>query len=557
MGAADDQQLAEEPTPTSTKATKQVTFKDTHLDQPLAPSTSPPAGGPEDPPIFDPGDSNVEVSEHEDDGFESASDGDDAEQTDGNGQHATPAKRFTGVPRAKNSPVASTPAVRRSSRTPQTRDFFDPTVPAASWHSGAGQSSPDMAAIEDPEATDVRLHACDATLEHLAARAGSLVGRGVIAFAANTPVELPPVPETIHQALSSPEAEAWREAALTELAAINKAEVWDLVPEPPNTNIVSSRWVFARKLNANGEVVCHKARLCARGFTQVEGIDFHETYAPTAKWPSIRMLMALVAARDWHALQIDVVSAYLHATLDEEVFMRQPPGFEVHASAAVRDSDMNQREDVAAVTLDTGGGTGGGTAANMEQRRGTKQVRLVCRLKKSLYGLKQSARNWDADLVSALCEWGLEPCGNDDCLFVHYRGDMVIIVVAVYVDDMIVAGPKLTVLEDFLRWLESRYSCKRLGEAAFLLGIAISRDGSKRVLRMSQAQFVQTVLERFGMQHCIPRFDPAEHDMSANEGAQATKAEAKHSSASLAHCCGCASSHVLTLHSQCAGWHVS
>lgn len=137
------------------------------------------------------------------------------------------------------------------------------------------------------------------------------------------------------------------------MEALDNNEVWDLVELPTRINPISNKWVFKRKLNAVGKLEKYKARLVAKGYSQVEGIDFGEIFSPVAKLTSIRFLLSIAAAFDLEVEQMDVKTTFLHGDLEEEIYMKQPEGFVV---------------------------------------KGKKE--LVCKLKKSLYGLKQSPRMW-------------------------------------------------------------------------------------------------------------------------------------------------------------------
>ena len=148
----------------------------------------------------------------------------------------------------------------------------------------------------------------------------------------------------------------WWPACKAEMSSLWKAGTYELVPRsslPPGANVITSKWVFKTKLGAAGELIKHKARIVARGFTQRFGVDYDETYAPVARIASIRILFALAAWWDWEIHQMDVCSAFLNGELDQPVHMEQPDGFVVQG-----------KED------------------------------WVCRLKKSLYGLKQAGRTW-------------------------------------------------------------------------------------------------------------------------------------------------------------------
>jgi hypothetical protein len=160
-------------------------------------------------------------------------------------------------------------------------------------------------------------------------------------------------PRTVRETMDSKNEKLWKKAMAEEMAALDKNEASDLVELSTGRNPIGNKWVFKRKLNAEGKVEKYKARLVAKGYSQVEGIDFSEIFSPFAKLTSIRFLLYVVVAFDFEVEQMDVKTTFLHGDLKEEIYMKQPKDFVV---------------------------------------KGKNE--LVCKLKKSLYGLKQSPRMW-------------------------------------------------------------------------------------------------------------------------------------------------------------------
>lgn len=170
------------------------------------------------------------------------------------------------------------------------------------------------------------------------------------------------VPRNVQEALNDLN---WKLAVMEEMNALRRSGTWEIVDPPRGKKIVGCKWVFTIKCNADGSVERYKARLVAKGFTQTYGIDYQETFAPVAKINSIRILLSLAVNSDWPLHQLDVKNAFLIGDLKEEVFMSLPPGF--------------------------------------EKRLGSDKV---CRLKKSLYGLKQSPRAWFERFGKAVISYG-------------------------------------------------------------------------------------------------------------------------------------------------------
>ena len=204
-----------------------------------------------------------------------------------------------------------------------------------------------------------------------------LFSSGFALVSLETPLNSEPV--TFRQALNSPDAESWITAMKEEYQSLIEAGTFMLVQLPKGANLVSCRWVFKLKLNPDGTVNRHKARLVARGFTQRHGIDYDLTFAPVVKLQSIRALLAIAAALGWEIHQMDVVTAYLNGELEHEIYMAQPEGF-----------------------------------VNNENKG------LVCLLKKSLYGLKQAGRSWNHKIHEVLVKLGFRRLEADYCVY-HFR----------------------------------------------------------------------------------------------------------------------------------------
>jgi hypothetical protein len=277
-------------------------------------------------------------------------------------------------------------------------------------------------------------------------------------------------PRTYEEALQSPEAARWRQAMDEELAALEKNGTWKLCEAPAGAKVLGSKWAYKVKRDESGRVVRYKARLVAQGFAQVEGLDFLSTYAPVARLSSIRVILALAAREDWHVDNMDVDNAYLQSPVEEEVFMRQPKGYVQH---------------------------------------GAKGRVLVCRVHKSLYGLKQSANNWYGVINGWLKKYGFKASQADVCVYVLRKGDLIVII-ALYVDDLLLASNDRKLLDQVKRDISTMFSMKDLGELRFMLGMEVVRDRAAKTIEIRQPAYVDQVLERYGMSDCKPVMTPAQ-----------------------------------------------
>ncbi|CAJ2646845.1 unnamed protein product [Trifolium pratense] len=242
-----------------------------------------------------------------------------------------------------------------------------------------------------------------------------------------------------------------------EMLSLEKNQTWKLVPLPKNKRVVGSKWVFKRKEGIPGvEAPRYKARLVAKGFTQVEGIDYNEIFSPVVKHCSIRVLMAIVNMYDLELEQMDVKTAFLHGELEETIYMQQPEGF-------VEDNSK------------------------------------VCLLKKSLYGLKQSLRQWYRRFDDFLLKTGFVRSNYDSCVYMMKRNKKVILYLLLYVDDILMASSDKHEIQKLKEKLNGEFEMKDLGNAKMILGMDILRDRSKGELFLSQHDYLKKVVERFRM----------------------------------------------------------
>lgn len=276
------------------------------------------------------------------------------------------------------------------------------------------------------------------------------------------------VPSTYLEATSGKFANEWKQAADDEINSLVKNETWSLVKLPVGKVAIPTKWVFQIKTNENGEVSRLKARIVAKGFFQQFGRDYEDTFAPVARFSSIRTILSIAATEGMVIEQLDVASAFLQGNLEEEVYVTQPDGYVVSG-----------KED------------------------------LVYRLHKSLYGLKQAPRQWNRTMHEFLVEISFERCEEDWCLYARRNGQSKSFIL-LYVDDLIMASTNQDEMAEIKASMSKRFEVKLLGELKFFLGIRIERDESKRIIKLSQKAYIEETLLRFGMESCKPARTPQE-----------------------------------------------
>ncbi|RVX10385.1 Retrovirus-related Pol polyprotein from transposon RE1 [Vitis vinifera] len=240
--------------------------------------------------------------------------------------------------------------------------------------------------------------------------------------------------KSTHEALSHP---GWRQAMVDEMAALHSNGTWDLVVLPSGKSTVGCRWVYAVKVGPDGQVDRLKARLVAKGYTQVYGSDYGDTFSPVAKIASVRLLLSMAAMCSWPLYQLDIKNAFLHGDLAEEVYMEQPPGFVAQGESG-----------------------------------------LVCRLRRSLYGLKQSPRAWFSRFSSVVQEFGMLRSTADHSVFYHHNSLGQCIYLVVYVDDIVITGSDQDGIQKLKQHLFTHFQTKDLGKLKYFLGIEIAQSSS-------------------------------------------------------------------------------
>lgn len=245
----------------------------------------------------------------------------------------------------------------------------------------------------------------------------------------------------------------WREAMQKEIAALEENNTWTITDLPTGKTPIGCKWVFKIKYHADGTIERHKARLVAKGYTQQHGVDYLEIFSPVASITTIRTMLAEAVAKGWIIQQLDVNNAFLHGDLNEEVYMKLPPGFQAQSS------------------------------------------KQVCKLTRSLYGLKQASRQWNAKLTQALLSMGFSQAVSDPSLFTQVTTKSFTAVLA-YVDDLIIAGDSMESIQRLKQFLNDTFKIKDLGCLKYFLGIEACRTSEG--LNICQRKYALDILKEAG-----------------------------------------------------------
>uniref|UniRef100_A0A2N9FZI4 Integrase catalytic domain-containing protein n=1 Tax=Fagus sylvatica TaxID=28930 RepID=A0A2N9FZI4_FAGSY len=244
----------------------------------------------------------------------------------------------------------------------------------------------------------------------------------------------------------------WCEAMTAEITALEANQTWSLTPLPPGKTPI--------------------------GYNQQEGFDYFETFSPVAKFVTVRCLLAIAAVKGWVLYQLDVNNAFLHGELDEEVYMTLPPGF--HSKGEQSHSPS-----------------------------------IVCKLQKSLYGLKQASRQWFSKFSTTLLQHGFTQSKADYSLFTKQHGSC-FIALLVYVDDILIASNDATAVAQLKTYLDSQFKLKDLGPVRYFLGLEIAR--SSKGISVSQRKYALEIMEDAGMLGCKPARCPMDQNLKLSKG---------------------------------------
>ncbi|WVZ89575.1 LOW QUALITY PROTEIN: hypothetical protein U9M48_035957 [Paspalum notatum var. saurae] len=260
-------------------------------------------------------------------------------------------------------------------------------------------------------------------------------------------------PKTYKEAVMGPDSKKWLEVIRSELKSMADNQVWNWVEPLDQVRPIECKWI-----DTDGNVHIYKARLVAKGFRQIQGVDYAETFLPIGMLKSIQILLAIPAYHDYEVSQMDVKTAFLNGNLSEDMYMTQPDGF-------------------------------------VDPQNAWK----VCKLLKSIYGLKQASRSWNLRFDEVVKGFGFIKNVEEPCVYKKWERARLSGLI-LYVDDILLIGNDIPMLEAMKDSFRKSFSMKDLGEAAYILGIKIYRD--------SQSTYIDKVLKWFNMHDSKKGFLP-------------------------------------------------
>ena len=263
---------------------------------------------------------------------------------------------------------------------------------------------------------------------------------------------------TVKEALSGPDAPEWLLAIEKEWNSLKKLKVWKLAYLPDDANAIPCEWKLKRKRDSDGNKSVLKARLVAGGHKQILGVDCFETASPTARGDTIKIAYALAASKGYVIHHVDIATAFLNATLTEDIYMCQPAGYDI------------------------------------------EHPDMVCKLLKSMYGLKQAPREWYKELCNALGVLGFQVCPVDPACFKRYDSKGSVLFLVIIVDDLMIMSPKKNLVSQFKKEIQEKFEARDLGDIEFYNGCKITLEESGTV-HMGQPAYARSIVAAAGQQN--------------------------------------------------------
>ncbi len=279
------------------------------------------------------------------------------------------------------------------------------------------------------------------------------------------------VPKTQRQALSedNPYHAKWAESIRAENESLEKTSALTIMELPPGVRTLGLKWVFKVKENEDGSVERFKARCTILGNLQIEGLDYDETFSPVVRYKTVRAILAIAAAKGYLLHNMDVDTAFLYGSMEgeQDVYIEVPQGYNVPADLANSGKPLCAKVNV------------------------------------GIYGLKQAPRLWNQTIHAFMTSKGFKRCDSDPCLYTK-SVDGEEILVAIFVDDLIIAGSNIDIIQSFKDDISAQFNMKDLGELSFILGMSVRRDMDAGTITLFQSKYINDILIRFGMDGCTP-----------------------------------------------------
>ena len=274
------------------------------------------------------------------------------------------------------------------------------------------------------------------------------------------------VPSTYEEAMTSPFAAEWKSAMDSEMDSLNSKGVYEITPKVPDMKVVKTKWVYAVKTDAYGNVIKFKARLTGKGYSQIKGLEFDETYAPVTDYATVRLFLSIVLNKGFYAEIIDITAAFLNSELEFTIFIQEPQGYVTDGKS-------------------------------------------VLRLFKSLYGLKQGAHDWYETIHKHLTQFGFFRIYSDHCLY-QYSSEKGQAIITLWVDDFIIAGDSNEIIREIILYIFAKFPGKEMGslENNQYLQWKIKRTDDS--ISISQEKLVRELLEKLKMLDCKKTSNPSD-----------------------------------------------
>ncbi|CAI7854353.1 unnamed protein product [Closterium sp. NIES-53] len=387
------------------------------------------------------------------------------------------------VPRPRPPPVPGIHAMAlRPSSAPLRVPLLAPPVVPDPESDGARAASPTVSRLLAPFVTypsfesDVA-SALVAELEDLECLAGAVPRFASMLLAPEGDPDAPdiPTPRSYAEAITGPYSSQWQAAMDAEMASWKSTSTYVHAVPPSRANIVDGMWIFRVK-RPPGSPPAFKARYIARGFNQRQGVDYFQSFSPTPKMTTLRVFLHVAAQHDYELHSLDFSTNFLQGSLHEEIWLRRPPGF-----------------------------------------TGSFPPGTQWSLRRPVYGLRQTPREWHDTLRTTLAALGFNPSTADPSLFLRTDTLLPPFYVLVYVDDLVFATADTEALTLVKSELQKRHTCIDLGELCNYLGLQITQDRARRTITLTQSHMVHQVLQRFGFQFSSPQPTPLStgHSLSA------------------------------------------